>query len=123
MNKSLPQYFGPPSPEIDAAWKNLLWPEYPAVSHKEMKWNKHLDFEEGDRLPATGQFYVALDVFHDLHCLNAVRKELDKDYYGDHHHHGSIGGHKTGSSSPVKAAAQRDHIGTQAFVGLDSGSC
>lgn len=105
LDTSLPKYFGQPSPEIDAAWHELLWPEYPAVSPDELKQNRELKFEEKDRLSATGQFHVALDVFHDLHCLNAVRKELDKEYYGGHHHHGSI------ESREVMAAAQRDHIG------------
>lgn len=56
----------------------------------------------------TGQFHVALDVFHDLHCLNAVRKELDREYYGEHYHHGPIGQR---DGSPVMAAKHRDHIG------------
>jgi hypothetical protein len=26
-------------------------------------------------------------MFHSLHCLNAIRMELDIDYYTTHHHH------------------------------------
>ena len=28
--------------------------------------------------------FAGPDVLHSLHCLNAVRKHLDHDYYGDH---------------------------------------
>jgi Mycotoxin biosynthesis protein UstYa len=81
-----PKYFGNPSEEIDAAWKNLLKGKFPGVSDEEAR---GLGFQESDRNPATGNFHIAIDVFHSLHCLNAVRKELDKDYYqarGGHHH-------------------------------------
>jgi hypothetical protein len=30
------------------------------------------------------QHIVALDVFHQLHCLNMIRKSLHPDYYGGH---------------------------------------
>jgi hypothetical protein len=114
MDAALPLYFGHPSPEIDAAWADLLRFEYPAVTSEEIEMNTGLLFTKDDRHPLTGDFHAALDVFHNLHCLNAVRKELDKDYYGTHHH-GQIEGRTTSDhvhNQPQDAleSAQRDHI-------------
>jgi Mycotoxin biosynthesis protein UstYa len=81
LDSSSPQYFGPPSPEIDFAWNRLLLGEFPGISDDEIRLNADLHFEDQDRNPATGHFHIAIDVFHSLHCLNAVRKELDRDYY------------------------------------------
>ncbi|CAG7554469.1 unnamed protein product [Fusarium equiseti] len=83
MNPSLPLYFGPPSPAIDAAWEKLLHYQYPAVSEEEIAMNPALSFSSNDRHPMTGKYHGALDVFHNLHCLNMVRKQFDKDYYGE----------------------------------------
>lgn len=114
MDPSLPRYFGKPDPAIDAAWAHLLQYEYPAVRPKEIILNPSLSFEEIDRHPVTGKYYIALDVFHSLHCLNAVRMELDKDYYGSHdpgHIERRAGTeHDHDSAQSSVAAAQRDHI-------------
>lgn len=112
MDHDLPLYFGQPSPEIDSAWANLLQYEYPAITDSEITLNPSLSFGSQDIHPITGKHHIALDVFHNLHCLNAVRKELDKDYYG-HHDHGHIGrraGHATSEEQSSVDKAQRDHI-------------
>jgi len=111
MDHSLPQYFGKPSPAIDAAWENLMRYEYPAISQEELAINLGLFFRPQDIHPVTHKHHFALDVFHNLHCLNAVRKELDKDYYGAHNH-GHIGraDHASHESHSAVDAAQRDHI-------------
>lgn len=115
MDPTLPRYFGKPDPAIDAAWASLLQYEYPAISAEEMELNPYLSYGPEDLHPVTGKHYIALDVFHNLHCLNAVRMELDKDYYGSHDHHGHVGrraqpehAHETSKTSVE--AAQRDHI-------------
>lgn len=36
------------------------------------------------KVPQTKNFHGELDVFHSLHCLNAIRMHLDKDYYDEH---------------------------------------
>jgi hypothetical protein len=111
MDPSLPLYFGEPDPKIDAAWSELLQYEYPAVSAKEISQNPSLQFSLKDHHPVTGKYHIALDVFHSLHCLNMVRMELDKDYYGQHDH-GHVDRdtpHKHGRQSSFDAA-QRDHI-------------
>ncbi|KAK6707500.1 hypothetical protein SNK04_008483 [Fusarium graminearum] len=85
MDPSLPQYFGTPSPAIDEAWEKLLHYQYPAVSDEEIASNAALSFLSTDKHPVTGKYYGALDVFHNLHCLNMVRKHIDKDYNGGDH--------------------------------------
>lgn len=117
MDPSLPLYFGLPSPAIDLAWKNLMRYEYPAITSSEIRQNPSLQFDDRDVHPLTRKHHFALDVFHNLHCLNAVRKELDKDYYGAHEHHGHVGrAEKHEASSEAESsysaleAAQRDHI-------------
>ncbi|KAH0284582.1 hypothetical protein KCU62_g8174, partial [Aureobasidium sp. EXF-3399] len=111
MNSSIPLYFGKPSPAIDAAWAELLQYEYPAITSEEMALNPFLSYNaDKDKHPVTGRYHFALDVFHNLHCLNAVRKELDKDYYGAHDH-GHVGRQAQYQQhhNPLDAA-QRDHI-------------
>ncbi|KAG9528103.1 hypothetical protein KCU93_g4526, partial [Aureobasidium melanogenum] len=121
MDSNLPLYFGKPSPVIDAAWAELLHYEYPAITPEEIALNPSLNYDmDRDKHPVTGRHHFALDVFHNLHCLNAVRMELDKDYYGahDHGHVGRRAGqdHETHASQPHQQhqgaleAAQRDHI-------------
>lgn len=74
------QYTGQASPQLDAAWRRLLWGEFPAVSDEEIAQNRDLAgaFTEEDRNPLTGKFHIALDVFHSLHCVNEIRKELER---------------------------------------------
>jgi len=121
MNSSIPLYFDKPSPAIDAAWAELLQYEYPAITLEEMALNPFLSYNvNNDKHPVTGKYHFALDVFHNLHCLNAVRKELDKDYYGAHHHghvgrnvekdHEAHATHQHQQGQNAWDAAQRDHI-------------
>lgn len=118
MDSSLPLYFGKPSPAIDAAWADLLQYEYPAITPEELALNPSLSYDlNKDKHPTTGKYHFALDVFHNLHCLNAVRMELDKDYYGAHHH-GHVDRRADHSHGPDASqqhqsaweAASRDHI-------------
>ena len=76
-----PAYFGPPSPAIDAAWKDLLRGEFFVMTAAEAA-----PFEPDLRpFAKDGKRRMELRVTHDLHCLNAVRRALDRDYYGDYH--------------------------------------
>ena len=77
-----PRYFGAPSTLVDAAWSQLLLGEFLGLSDEEIAGNPSLrgTFVENDRNPETGHFHIGLDVLHSLHCLNAVRKELDEGY-------------------------------------------
>jgi hypothetical protein len=122
MDPNIPLYFGRPSPEIDAAWADLLQYEYPAITPEEIALNPSLFYDmDKDKHPVTGKYHFALDVFHNLHCLNAVRRELDKGYYGTHDH-GHVGRRTEEDHEPQASkqqqhqhqnawdAAQRDHI-------------
>ncbi|KAG6816778.1 hypothetical protein H0H87_003041 [Tephrocybe sp. NHM501043] len=72
-------YSRPPSDEVDAAWAGL----YDSVGVSE------LNQEQADKLanftmqvPNSDHKYVMLlDVFHELHCLNNIRKALHSQYY------------------------------------------
>ncbi|OGM49341.1 hypothetical protein ABOM_003616 [Aspergillus bombycis] len=80
VDPTRPQYAGPPSPEIDAAWAELLRGEFPAITEEEAA-----PFQPGiEKFPDTGNYHFELDVFHSLHCLNYIRMNLDKDYYSAH---------------------------------------
>jgi hypothetical protein len=108
MDPKIPLYFGRPSPDIDAAWAELLQYEYPALTPEEISLNPFLSYDmEKDKHPVTGKHHFALDVFHNLHCLNAVRMELDKDYYGAHDH--SHVGRTAGNDHEAHATQQHEH--------------
>ncbi|KAL2060281.1 hypothetical protein VTL71DRAFT_9676 [Oculimacula yallundae] len=68
-------YIGPPSPAIDAAWKNLLHAQYIALSTSETA-----QIPAAHRAPIfyNGEHnFMELSVFHNLHCLNELRLTLD----------------------------------------------
>ncbi|KAK0102769.1 hypothetical protein ONS95_006366 [Cadophora gregata] len=58
LDSQQPQYFGRPSPDIDLAWEELLHGEFLGISDKEALQNPHLDFDEEERVPQTGQFIL-----------------------------------------------------------------
>ncbi|CEJ55178.1 hypothetical protein PMG11_01449 [Penicillium brasilianum] len=71
-----PQYVGPPAPEIDAAWDELMLAldlDLPLKESEDVRWT--MKGEENDK------YRVSLDMYHSLHCLNAIRRALDSDYY------------------------------------------
>ena len=78
---NVPAYFGPLSPAIDAAWKDLLRGEFFVMTAAEAA-----PFEPDLRpFARDGKRRMELQVTHDLHCLNAVRRALDREHYGDYH--------------------------------------
>ncbi|KAK1755396.1 hypothetical protein QBC47DRAFT_188879, partial [Echria macrotheca] len=73
-----PPYVGPPSPEIDAAWKELMGPVTVFLSDDEV------DLFPDHQLrfyPEYGLHKAFVTVFHDLHCVNLLRKALSLEYY------------------------------------------
>lgn len=52
LESSSPQYFGPPSPEIDFAWARLLLGEIAGISDGELRLNPDLHFEDQDPEPS-----------------------------------------------------------------------
>ncbi|KUL88986.1 hypothetical protein ZTR_06085 [Talaromyces verruculosus] len=92
FNTSEPQYVGPPSPEIDAAWNSLLRGRYIHFTINETTWlNSDPDLplleqlpSHGSSIPTTG-YYGGPDMLHSLHCINALRQHIDMDYYHNEH--------------------------------------
>ncbi|KAK5994229.1 hypothetical protein PT974_07672 [Cladobotryum mycophilum] len=71
------EYFGPPSPEIDRAWKDLIGGEYLIEISPE-----EVGIIEGksDEHPVAG-YRMIPDFIHSLHCVNHVRMILDSEHY------------------------------------------
>ncbi|KAJ2982629.1 hypothetical protein NQ176_g1258 [Zarea fungicola] len=84
-----PDYVGFPSPEIDAAWHRLISTTDVYLTDNEMRENLRnegtfSDLPEGDRLytdPFSGLYQAVPSVFHDLHCLNKIRRAIYIDHY------------------------------------------
>ncbi|KAF7978050.1 hypothetical protein HWV62_1675 [Athelia sp. TMB] len=71
-------WHGPPSDAVDAAWESL----YSFGINKIPKSEAAKMLNRTVALPGDeGNYVVALDVFHQLHCLNQVRKALHPNYY------------------------------------------
>ncbi|KAH8898006.1 hypothetical protein GQ53DRAFT_595207, partial [Thozetella sp. PMI_491] len=77
----LTEYQGCPSHIIDSRWNTLYG----------MGFSRVLPKLEAAQLPSKSmilphepirQYVVGLDVFHQLHCLNTIRKSLSPRYYG-----------------------------------------
>ncbi|KAJ3722012.1 hypothetical protein F5878DRAFT_70349 [Lentinula raphanica] len=74
----LPIYDRPPSPEVDAAWDGLYEFALNKVPREEAILMPNRTY------PILGEedhYMIALDVFHQLHCLNEMRKAMYPEYY------------------------------------------
>ncbi|KAJ3759343.1 hypothetical protein EV360DRAFT_42064, partial [Lentinula raphanica] len=72
------KYQGTPTPEIDKSWDDLYQNGINQIPASEA--NKLVD----KTVPIPGDeknYIVTLEVFHQLHCLNLLRKSLYPDYY------------------------------------------
>ncbi|KAH8602300.1 hypothetical protein B0O99DRAFT_708021 [Bisporella sp. PMI_857] len=70
------QYAGPPAPNIDKAWHELLSPIDIRVTKEELERNNRTSVE----LPEGG--YLAwLGVFHEVHCVKLLRQWKYKENY------------------------------------------
>ncbi|KAE9407413.1 hypothetical protein BT96DRAFT_809589, partial [Gymnopus androsaceus JB14] len=69
-------YSLPPSPEVDQAWRDLY--EVGAVVVTADIASRVVNRTE----MKDDQYVFGIDVFHQLHCLNKIRKALSPDYYG-----------------------------------------
>jgi len=77
IDPTTPQYVGPPNSHIDEAWDTMLEVRYFAVTPDEAAKIGNGIYNH----PQDG-YITGVDVLHSLHCLNALRKALDADYYG-----------------------------------------
>lgn len=77
-----PQFFGPPSKEIDRNWYNLLYASGVDINSVEyLQTQAELPNFKTWEEPIGELWRTGLDVFHQLHCLDHVRKTLDPWYY------------------------------------------
>ncbi|KAF9467182.1 hypothetical protein BDZ94DRAFT_58297 [Collybia nuda] len=72
-------YQGPPSKEIDDAWEDLY--RYTAISRIPKSDAARLPNKTYPLLGDEGHYVVGLDVFHQLHCLDMIRRSLYPDHY------------------------------------------
>ncbi|KAI6809281.1 NAD(P)-binding protein [Hortaea werneckii] len=89
IDPSSPSYVGPPSPQIDRAWNELIEPRYFKLTRSEVA---HLTSND-QNLPAPEPLpqwpgavpepgvYGGIDMLHSLHCVDSLRKALAPDYY------------------------------------------
>ncbi|KAJ6451914.1 hypothetical protein C8R45DRAFT_848091, partial [Mycena sanguinolenta] len=76
-----PLFHIPPSPKLDAAWDEL----YNFGVSQIPKSQARLLPNKTHPIPGDESNYILeLDVFHNLHCLNMIRKSLHSDYYSEH---------------------------------------
>ncbi|KUI64132.1 hypothetical protein VM1G_10894 [Cytospora mali] len=74
------QLLGDPSPEVDENWKQYIGKRYFSISEEEAtrawgdKRHEYIDQRHGG-------YTAGLDVFHNLHCINALRIALHPEYY------------------------------------------
>jgi len=75
------EYRGPPSPEIDRAWQRLEDVRVMSISEEELI--KSGFNTDSVRLPEQlgGGYMASVEINHQLHCLNFLRKALHRDYY------------------------------------------
>ncbi|KAF2026865.1 hypothetical protein EK21DRAFT_115363 [Setomelanomma holmii] len=92
-------------PEADAAWDNITesksqsfsWnlqsnntkgPTGGAIGVTREQWEAVNPFSESavtlEKDRGTGNYLASLDVFHQLHCVDLLRKSLHRDYYNEH---------------------------------------
>ncbi|MCJ1451359.1 hypothetical protein MMC28_001695 [Mycoblastus sanguinarius] len=77
-------YKGPPSPSVDAAWDEISsGVGVMSISHDTLR--KIGASEDSIRLPpeSGGGYMGALEVFHQIHCVNLLWQGTNADYYKD----------------------------------------
>ncbi|KAJ7042689.1 hypothetical protein C8F04DRAFT_1076762 [Mycena alexandri] len=74
----LPIYDQPPSDEVDKAWESLYEFAYSKIPRNQAI---RLANKTYPILGDEQEYVLALDVFHELHCLDEIRKAMHPDYY------------------------------------------
>ncbi|KAJ6039070.1 hypothetical protein N7499_003123 [Penicillium canescens] len=89
INPNELQYAGRPNHKIDENWNELIVGRYFRLEDSEVsRLNRDPELPALTEMPASERisqegFYGGPDVLHSLHCLNAIRKHLDPEYYGN----------------------------------------
>ncbi|PVH72867.1 hypothetical protein DL98DRAFT_432389, partial [Cadophora sp. DSE1049] len=73
-----------PSPEVDAAWllfsEDIFLTSWTSVRDSGRSLSKSIHFEP-DSAGNAGKYIATWDVFHQIHCLNWLRKSVNWEYY------------------------------------------
>ncbi|CEJ86531.1 hypothetical protein VHEMI04131 [[Torrubiella] hemipterigena] len=86
----------PPSPAVDAAWDYISGEEFQVItvsasdvllSGKDPSTTIQAPASWGD---GPGAYIAQVEVFHQIHCLNELRKEMHRDYYYNKEHTSEI---------------------------------
>ncbi|KAK7520056.1 uncharacterized protein IWZ02DRAFT_450373 [Phyllosticta citriasiana] len=121
------RFVGPPSEERDKAWNDLTSPRYFALTDTEADTiNGMHDSSKGDDphvYPITGlphaagmedkegKRYAGVDVLHNLHCLNMLRKHVDDvNFYQTDGTGGGEATHGKTHSHEIQPGFERVHI-------------
>ncbi|KAL4263314.1 ustYa family protein [Pleurotus pulmonarius] len=90
---------GPSTDAMDDAWTGLYDVYRYAISTLTEEENKRLPEPTVPSFGNMSRLYGGLDVFHQLHCLDYVRKAIEPERYGNSHH---------GRSSLARRRASKD---------------
>ncbi|KAL3467934.1 hypothetical protein BJX64DRAFT_246510 [Aspergillus heterothallicus] len=78
-------YFGVPTPATDSAWAAILQSMYMRASPSELDDEVVGLAAQSNQtlvvLPADGMHLVWMGVYHDLHCINMLRRWIRREYY------------------------------------------
>ncbi|KAJ7741199.1 hypothetical protein DFH07DRAFT_751173, partial [Mycena maculata] len=74
LGDDIPAYERPPSPEVDLAWGELYAYSASRVPKSEVVKMTNTTWPI---LHEEGNYVIALDVFHQLHCLDILRQQLE----------------------------------------------
>ncbi|KIW63986.1 hypothetical protein PV04_08946 [Phialophora macrospora] len=72
-----PAYVGPPTPEMDDAWEQLIGTRYLAFT-EDQKSSFSVRIDKGS---ADGLYRAGPDTFHSLHCVDKLRQTIDGYLY------------------------------------------
>ncbi|KAL1960637.1 hypothetical protein VTO42DRAFT_7216 [Malbranchea cinnamomea] len=86
LNTSNP-WKGPPSDDLDKAWNELFQLDPIAITSEDLKKIEKTGVEIPSR---PGAYLAKLAVFHQLHCLDMVRRYVHNDYYRLDDSHSSV---------------------------------
>lgn len=72
-------YKGPPRPELDDAWHDLLKHSSIRVSEEDLRKINRTSIKLAD---GSGKYMAEINAYHHLHCLKLIRRVIYTDYYG-----------------------------------------
>lgn len=81
IGNDIPLYDRPPSPQVDAAWLDLYMDHVNVRLYED---EAALSVNRTMKVPRGEGYLFTLSMFHQLHCLDEIRKSLDPEAYPDH---------------------------------------